>query len=286
MSVSGGSVAIDVVRPDPEVVLFSEIRDQIAAGDPLLGSTRFPVGVDLRRRLVLADLSEQRHAHFLVAGTGGSGKSEWLRMAAASLIVTNTPETLRLMLIDPRRVTFKEMDRSPYLLDGGPLLYTPEEAINGLHRLIELMEERYRLFAEKGVTDLETLTREGVAAPPRIVLFCDEYLDVAHNKHRDTIELAINQLGARARPTGIHLIITTVGAGREMIRGSSLANFPARVGLRMGEETSRLLLGQNGAEGLSGNGDLLFKDIGEPIHLQAPFLPEEEREALFRGDKL
>jgi DNA segregation ATPase FtsK/SpoIIIE-like protein len=71
-----------------------------------------------------------------------------------------------------------------------------------------------------------------------------------------------------------------------MIRGSSLANFPARVGLRMGEETSRLLLGQNGAEGLSGNGDLLFKDIGEPIHLQAPFLPEEEREALFRGDKL
>jgi DNA segregation ATPase FtsK/SpoIIIE, S-DNA-T family len=287
MSMNGGSVAFDVVRPDPEVVLFGEIRDQIPAGDPLLGSTRLPVGVDLHRRLVLADLSEPRHGHFLVAGTNSRGRSEWLRMAAASLIATNTPKTLRLMLIDPKRVTFEELDRSPYLLDGGPLLHTPEEAIGGLDRLVELMEERYRLFAERGVTDLDTLTRQGVAAPPRIVFFLDEYWSlVARKAHRDAVELAINQLGARARAAGIHLIIAMGAWRQEMIRGSWLANLPARVCLNMGKDMSRLLLGQNGAEGLLRNGDLLFKDIGEPIHLQAPLLPEEERKALFRGDKL
>jgi len=285
MSVSGGSIAIDVVRPDPEVLLFSEIRDQIPHGDPTLGSTRFPVGVDLRRRLILADLSEPKHAHFLVAGTTGSGKSEWLRTAIGGLLLRNTPQTLKLLLIDPKRSAFNELRGSPFLF-GGRVVYPDEQpAASAFEQLVDEMEERYRLFHESGVDSLSEYIAATKMARPRIVCICDEYADLikgSGRQDRETVERQITRLGSKARAAGIHLIVATQEVRRETIRGSLDANLGARVGFRMGKDIeSRLLLGQNGAENLRGNGDLLFKDIGEAIRLQAPFLPREEHESLF-----
>jgi hypothetical protein len=290
MSVSGGSIAIDVMRPDPEVVLFRDIRDQIPPGDALLGSTRFPIGVDLRRRLVLADLSEPKHAHFLVAGTTGSGKSEWLRTAIAGLLLGNSPKTLQLLPIDPKRSAFNELRGSHFLFEGGVVYPDEQPAAAVFERLVEEMEKRYRLFHEAGVDSLREYVIACGTPKPRIVCICDEYADLIKGSSRgdrETLERQFTRLGSKARAAGIHLIIATQEARRETIRGSLDANLPARVGLRMGKDIeSRLLLGRNGAENLMGNGDLLFKDIGEPVRLQAPLLPKEERETLFGGGAL
>lgn len=280
-----GMLVVDLQRPDRETLLFSEFRPLLP--QPQQGNAKLLVGVDLQRRPRFADLSAEC-AHILAAGTTGSGKSEWLRMAAASLIVTNTPQTLKLMLIDPKRVTFGELIGSPYLLDGGKgpggaLLSTPDEALGGLLRLIEIMEERYRLFAQKHIPDLETLQKQGAGAPPRVVCFCDEYGNlVAHKKNRDAIELAINQLGAKARAAGIHLIVATQDPRAQILSAALKTNLGGRVCLRTTSATqSRMMLEANGAESLLGNGDLFFRTIGEPVRLQAPLLEGAQREQIF-----
>ena len=192
------------------------------------------------------------------------------------------------MLIDPKRVTFGELRTSPFLLDAGPnsngaLLYNPDEAIGGLQRLIELMEERYRLFAEYAVEDLASLHTRHTGHVPRVVCFCDEYGNlVAHKKAREAIELSINQLGAKARAAGIHLVVATQDPRAQILSPVLKANLPARICLRTSSALqSRMMLEQNGAESLLGDGDLFFKTIGEPVRLQAPLLSEADRARLF-----
>jgi len=285
--VEDSMLVIDLQRPDRETLLFREFRERLPHGE--LGNARILVGADLRRQPRFADLRSDC-PHLLAAGTAGSGKSEWLRMALASLLLTNTPETLRLMLIDPKRVTFGEAAQSPFLLDGQAFLCQPEEAIAGLNRLIELMEQRYVLFGEHGCTDLTALQMKlgpsvemKTGAPPRIVCFCDEYGNlVAGKKNRDLIESAINQLGAKARAAGIHLILATQDPRAQILSPILKTNLGGRVCLRTVSSTqSRMMLEENGAEFLLGNGDLLFKTVGEPVRLQAPLLEDEDRRELF-----
>jgi len=274
-------LVIDLQRPDPEKLWFKEFRAQLPQAEQ--GNARMLVGVDLQRRARFADLRSDC-PHALAAGTSGSGKSEWLRMALASLIATNTPETLRLMLIDPKVVTFSDLGQSPYLLDDEVLLHSPEQALAGLNRLIKRMEQRYLLFGEHHCADLASLqTKIAQDAPPRIVCFCDEYGNlVAGKKNRDLIESAINQLGAKARAAGIHLILATQDPRAQILSPALKANLSGRVCLRTTSSTqSRMMLEQNGAEFLLGNGDLLFKTTGEPVRLQAPLLEDEERMELF-----
>ena len=280
-----GMLVVDLQRPDRERLLFREFQPLLPKSER--GNAKLLVGVDLQRQPRYADLSSEA-PHILAAGTAGSGKSEWLRMAAASLLATNTPQTLKLMVIDPKRVTFRELESSPYLLDGvegsgGALLYTPEEALGGLLRLSDLMEERYRIFAEKCVLDLEALNKRCEDAVPRIVCFCDEYGNlVAQKKHRDALENAINQLGAKARAAGIHLVLATQDPRAQILSPALKTNLSGRVCLRTTSSMqSRMMLEQNGAESLLGHGDLFFKTIGEPVRLQAPFLVDAERVELF-----
>ncbi len=283
-------LVIDLQRPDRETLWFREFRERLPRSEQ--GNARVLVGVDLKRQPRFADLRSDC-PHMLAAGTAGSGKSEWLRMALASLLATNTPETLRVMLIDPKTVTFGEAAQSPFLLDGQAFLCTPEEAIEGLNHLIELMEQRYVLFGEHQCTDLAGLQMKlsatepqmklGAHAPPRIVCFCDEYGNlVAGKKNRDLIEGAINQLGAKARAAGIHLIIATQDPRAQILSPILKTNLGGRVCLRTTSSTqSRMMLEENGAEFLLGQGDLLFKTVGEPVRLQAPLLEDEERLELF-----
>lgn len=276
-------LVIDLQRPDRETLWFREFRALLPAGEA--GNAKMLVGVDLKRQPRFADLRSDC-PHALVAGTTGSGKSEWLRTALASLLATNTPKTLRLMLMDPKRVTFDELRHSPFLLDEQALLYTPEEAIAGLHRLIDLMEQRYRLFERHRCTDLAGLqSKLAEDAPPRLVCFCDEYGNlVAGKKNRDFVEGAINQLGAKARAAGIHLILATQDPRAQILSPALKTNLSGRVCLRTTTSIqSRMMLEQNGAEFLLGNGDLLFKTVGEPVRLQAPLLEDEERVDLFNG---
>jgi DNA segregation ATPase FtsK/SpoIIIE-like protein len=278
-----GRVVMDIQRPDRQMVYFEQIRDLLPASHAHEGNARVPVGVDFSGELVFADLSQPEHCHLLVAGTTGSGKSEWLRLALAGLMVTNTPETLRLVVIDPKRNAFHALQGSPFL--WCPVVFPDEQpASEILEALCVEMESRYRRL-DGADTIADAAMRAGMALP-RIVCVCDEYRDLISRSRaeRHSIEALISRLGAKARAAGIHLILATQEASRETIKGPLDANIPARVGLKMGRPLeSRMLLGIQGAEKLLGYGDLLFKDTQPPRRLQAPLLTEADRTAIFGG---
>jgi hypothetical protein len=271
-------VVIDLQRPDRQPVRFSEIRPQLPAGDPLAGSAQIPLGVDLEGRLKLADLSQPENAHLLIAGTTGSGKTEWLRAAVAGLLTANTPATLRLLLIDPKRNAFHQLRKSPYLF--APVIYPDEQPVSEvLARLVDEMEARYQKLGQTGAGSLAEHVRRTGEPVPRIVCVCDEYADLLQRgrPERQALEQQIFRLGAKARAAGIHMILATQQPSREVIKGALDANIPARVGLRMEKAIeSRMLLGDAGAEQLLGRGDLLFKDIGDPVRLQSAYIPDDE----------
>lgn len=283
-----GQLVVDLQRPDRQSVPFSALRDRLPDADPIAGCSQVVLGIDLEGNLRLADLARD-HSHILAAGTTGSGKSEWLRAAVAGLILTNGPETLRFVLIDPKRNAFAEMKGSPYLWQPDAIVYPDErDPTDVLDDLIEEMERRYRLLEAQHVDALADLARRTGQALARVVCVCDEYADLIGRgrKAREAIEERINRLGAKARAAGIHLIIATQQPSRETIKGALDTNMPCRVALRMTKPIeSRMLLNEAGAERLLGRGDLLFKDLGATVRLQAPYLDPADRAEIFGGHR-
>lgn len=285
---AGGRLAIDIARPDPQTVTFGSILEQLPKPNGR-GCSRTPLGLDLNGRLQFVDLASPNNPHLLVAGTSGSGKSEWLRSAIAGLMLSNTPDTLRLVLIDPKRMAFAELKGSPYLRGPEGLVYPPEHsAFDVLDSLIEEMEQRYKLFEQNLVSDLpEYLARTGKGLP-RIVCVCDEYADLLVDRAATrNVEAAISRLGAKARAAGIHLIIATQYPDRKTVNGALKMNLGGRVCLRVSNHhQSNMIINQSGAERLLGKGDLFFLSIGDPVRLQAPYLSAEERADIFGRETL
>lgn len=277
-----GRVFVDLERQDPRTVLFSSILDQLPEVDDLLGSARVPIGIDPGGRLRFADLSSSGRPHVLVAGTTGSGKSEWLRTALAGLIATNTPDTLRLVTLDPKLAAFADLEGSRYLwrpdawwIPGG------ERGAGELFaELIEEMDRRFRLVHESGADTIAEHVERTRRPLPRIVCFCDEYFALISQQRaeKQAVEDAVGLLGAKGRAAGVHLVLATQQPSRKTITGAIQANLPCRVALYLQSPIeSAMILGQSGAERLTGAGDLLYKDFGNPVRLQAPYLPGEER---------
>ncbi|MFN0086243.1 MAG: FtsK/SpoIIIE domain-containing protein [Blastocatellia bacterium] len=279
-----GQVVIDLQRPDRQIVRFSRIRAQLPKADSLEGCSEAPLGVDITGRLQTLDFARPESAHLLVAGTTGSGKSEWLRTAIAGLLVTNTPETLKLLPIDPKRSAFQMLRGSPYLLTG-EIVYPEDSPIEEvLDLLIQMMESRYAIMGETDSDSLADHIRRTGEQLPRIFCICDEYADLIlrDRKQRKQIEDRVTRLGNKARAAGIHLIIATQQPSREVIKGALDATISARVGLKMQKAMeSKMLLNSDGAENLLGRGDLLYKCIGAPIRLQSPYLPADEMAEVF-----
>lgn len=278
-----GQLVVDVQRPDRQKVLFSDIRLQLPQRQSGVRQSRVPVGVNLSGELRCLDFANTEHAHVLVAGTTGSGKSEWLRTAIAGLLVSNTPETLRLVLIDPKRNAFHALRESPYL--WRPIVFPDDEpAANVLEALADEMDRRYRLLG--GADSIAQLEPQADDPLPRIVCVIDEYFDLIsrNKKTREAIEDQIARLGSKSRAAGIHLVIATQQPSRETIKGVIDSNISARVGLKVQKATeSRMLFGEAGAEHLLGHGDLLFKDVEGLQRLQAPLLTESERLSIFQS---
>jgi hypothetical protein len=285
---SDGRLVIDIARPDPQTVTFGSILEQLPTPDGTACS-KAPLGVDLNGRLQFVDLASSNNPHLLVAGTSGGGKSEWLRSAIAGLILSNTPETLRLVLIDPARKAFAELKGSPYLYGPHSLIYPPEHsALDALDSLIEEMERRYKLFEQTLASDLpEYQTKTGVVLP-RIVFVCDEYADLLVDRAATKeVEAAISRLGAKARASGIHLIIATQYPDRKTVGGALKTNLGGRVCLRVADHRqSNMIINRSGAERLLGKGDLFFLSIGDPVRLQAPYLSPQDRARIFSPGQL
>jgi DNA segregation ATPase FtsK/SpoIIIE-like protein len=231
----------------------------------------------LNGRLQFVDLASPNNPHLLVAGTAGSGKTEWLRSAIAGLKFSNTPETLRLVLIDPKRTAFADLTGSPYL---DALVYPPEHSvIDALDPLIEEMERRYRLFEQTRAGDLPEYEEKTGSVLPRIVCVCDEYTDLLVDRAATkNVGAAISRLGAKARAAGIHLIIATQHPDRKTVDGALKMNLAGRVCLRVADHhQSNMIINQSGAERLLGKGDLFFLSIGDAVRLQSPYLSAQER---------
>ncbi|MFZ3046052.1 MAG: FtsK/SpoIIIE domain-containing protein [Desulfatirhabdiaceae bacterium] len=280
-----GRVVVDIQRKDRQPVVFQNVVSQLRKSGGTPGSASVILGIDLDNRLQTADLGEPENAHILIAGTTGSGKSEWIRTALAGLILTNTPQTLRLVIIDPKRCTFTDLRDSPFLLTPQSLIYPDEQRpAKALEELADEMDNRYRRLEAAGFDSLGPYVLHTGVGIPRIICVCDEYADIINRdrQERKEVETQINRLGQKARSVGIHLIVATQHPGRQTIKGALDANLPARIALKMNRDIeSKMIIGQKGAENLLGNGDMLFKNIGEPERLQSPLLSPEDRQRIF-----
>jgi hypothetical protein len=282
-----GRVWVDVERPEPEIVRFRKIQNQLPKTDPRTGSPYVPVGVAPDGRLTFLDLTDPLHAHVLVAGAKTAGKTEWLRQAAAGLMARNTPDTLALILFPPGSAAWNDLETTPFAAAGRRFLPSKATAVDLLEAMVQEMDHRLERMAAAGVLNREDWIRKTGSAEPRLVLLWDDYSLRGERPGTGRIfEGLIQRLGTRARLAGLHLIIAVQPSGRETVSGVIQAHMPCRVALRVENAVeSTMLIRQRGAENLSGHGDMLFRDIGEPVRLQAAWWepPAETPSARFPG---
>lgn len=283
MGVFEGAITVDLPREKRAGITFSQIIPHLTPGDALTGNSRIPVGQNLEVDWEWCDLAADVNAHVLVVGTPGSGKSEWLRVAVASLIATNTPETLRLLLIDPRQNVFVFAKDSPFLLR--PIVVPGRDDVVGvLDDLIQRMEARTGEMAKTNTQLLVDHQRALGKPSPRIVCVCDEYaqlLDACDSKpERSDLESKFRRLAQLGRGPGFHVILATQQPRAAIVSGAIRSLFGAKVVLRVTSPLeSRVAMDEVGAERLLGKGDLLYKCIGLPKRLQGAWLPSTEESA-------
>ncbi len=283
----GGRIAVDVRRPEREFVSFGSIWPAIDAHKTDTGNSSTVAGVDIDGQIHFIDLAGDC-PHLLVGGTTGSGKSEWLRSAVASLLLTNNPDHLRLVLVDPKKNAFSELAGSPFLWRPDSLVDSPDgAALSWIEEIAEEMSRRYELFKQAGADDLARYRKKTDTVLPRVVCVVDEFADLllaGGRRQRDDLERGFVRIAQIGRAAGIHLILATQRPSRQVVSGVLKANLPGQIALKVANRTdSGVLLDRGGAQNLLGKGDLLLSIGGDPVRLQSPWLSEEERLLVFRG---
>ncbi len=251
-----------------------ESREFIRLGSPL----GLALGRDVSGEPVVADLA--RMPHLLVAGTTGSGKSVCLSAIITCLVMNNTPEQLRLAVLDPKMVELARFSGLPHIL--GKVETEIERMLGVLRWAQQEMDQRYRLLEGARARDLDSynrkLERQKLPPLPRLVLLVDELADLMMAAP-DQTEHSLVRLAQMARATGIHLVIATQRPSTDIVTGLIKANFPARIAFAVASSIdSRVILDVNGAESLLGRGDMLFlnPEAGAPKRAQGVILLDRE----------
>ncbi|KPJ56608.1 hypothetical protein AMJ49_04485 [Parcubacteria bacterium DG_74_2] len=236
------------------------------------------LGRDVAGTSVYADLVKM--PHLLVAGSTGSGKTICLNNLILSLLYRNSPQTLKLILVDPKRVEFETYTNLPHLLT--PVIYDVQKTVNALRWLIKEMERRFEVLSEAETKNIalynEKAMKKSLDPMPNIVLIIDELADLMAASTRD-IEAAVVRLAQMARAVGIHLIVATQRPSVEVITGLIKANITSRITFQVASQVdSRTILDMAGAEKLLGLGDMLFisSELAKPRRIQAAFVSEKE----------
>jgi S-DNA-T family DNA segregation ATPase FtsK/SpoIIIE len=281
------TVGIQVPNRQREIIWLREnIESQEFMGSK--SKMTIAMGKDINGRIVTADLAGM--PHLLIAGSTGAGKSVAINAMIMSILYKATPDQVRLILVDPKRLELGNYEGVPHLYT--PIITEPKLAANALRNAVREMERRLKLLAAKGVRNIDQYNKlfdqngtpslfdeAGDEKPiPYIVIIIDELADLMM-LDSSNVEESITRLAQMARAVGIHLVLATQRPSVDVITGLIKANFPARVSFRVATKVdSRTILDANGAEALLGKGDMLYLPSGSArVHrLHAPFVTEKE----------
>jgi len=270
--IPGKSLAgIEVPNKSAAIVRLGSILlyPDFQKADPLT----FALGRDVSGEPIFQDIGKM--PHLLVAGATGSGKSITIHDILISLLFKNSPDMLRMIMIDPKRVELSIYGGIPHLL--APVITENKKAMGALRWAIQEMDRRYQLLLECGARDLKSYQKQKNDLP-YIVIVIDELADLMTSYGRE-VEGSIIRLAQMARATGIHLIVSTQRPSVEIITGLIKANITTRIALQVASQIdSRTILDTSGAEKLLGHGDLLFSsaELSKPKRVQGAFITEEE----------
>jgi S-DNA-T family DNA segregation ATPase FtsK/SpoIIIE len=245
-------------------------------------SLLFGLGRDVSGQAVVADLA--RMPHLLIAGATGSGKSVCVNAIITSLLLTHTPDTLRFLMVDPKRVELTMYNNVPHLI--APVVVDVERALPVLQWATHEMERRYKLFAKLSARNIESynekLIARGEPVLPYVVIFIDELADLMLSAPEE-VERYICRIAQMARATGMHMVLATQRPSVDVVTGLIKANFPARIAFAVTSQIdSRVILDTPGAEQLLGRGDMLFMapDASKLQRLQGCFVSDRESHRL------
>ncbi len=266
-------IGIEISNPQREWVYLKEILES-----PVFKKAESPLtialGKDIFGNPVVTDLIKM--PHLLIAGSTGSGKSIFLHSVILSLIYKSTPEQVRFLMIDPKRIELSVYEGIPYLLN--PVVLEPKTATKALHWAVSEMERRYSLFEEVSARNLESYNEQFEEKLPYIVIIIDELADLMVVSSKE-VETLLTRLAQMARAAGIHLLIATQRPSVDVITGLIKANFPSRISFQVTSKVdSRTILDTQGAERLLGAGDMLFLPPGSSSlkRIHAPYVSEKE----------
>ena len=269
------AVGVEVPNLSPNLVTLGDIFDDLPASASPLSVW---LGKDISGAAVWTDLA--RMPHILIAGTTGSGKSGCINTILTSILLRATPDTVRLILIDPKRIELGYYESIPHLLT--PVVSSPKEASAVLLNVVTEMERRYERMSHLRARNLpeanRALRKRGEQELPYLLVVIDELADLMMVSPQD-VEDAIIRLAQKSRAVGIHLVLATQRPSVDVITGMIKANVPSRIAFAVSSQTdSRVILDSNGAESLLGQGDMLFKPLGTSRlqRVQGAFVTEEE----------
>ncbi|BBG65531.1 cell division protein FtsK [Hydrogenimonas sp.] len=274
-------VGIEIPNKEVETIYLREILE-----DDIFKKSKSPLAIALGKDIVgkpfVTDL--KKLPHLLIAGTTGSGKSVGINAMILSLLYRNSPDRLKLMMIDPKMLEFSIYNDIPHLLT--PVITQPKKAITALSNMVGEMERRYKMMSQTRTKNIETYNEKAAKEKreelPYIVVVIDELADLMMTGGKD-VEFSIARLAQMARASGIHLIVATQRPSVDVVTGLIKANLPSRISYKVGQKIdSKVILDTFGAESLLGKGDMLFTPPGGGglIRLHAPWSSESEIETI------
>jgi S-DNA-T family DNA segregation ATPase FtsK/SpoIIIE len=274
-------VGIEVPNAKIETIYLKEVLESdifTKASSPLT----IALGKDIVGNPFITDL--KKLPHLLIAGTTGSGKSVGINSMLLSLLYRNSPDTLKLLMIDPKMLEFSIYNDIPHLLT--PVITKPKQAIIALANMVSEMERRYQIMSQSKTKNIENYNEKakklGLDPFPYIVVIIDELADLMMNSGKE-VEFYIARLAQMARASGIHLIVATQRPSVDVVTGLIKANLPSRISYKVGSKIdSKVILDSTGADSLLGRGDMLFTPPSSSglIRLHAPFASEDEIEEI------
>lgn len=274
-------VGIEIPNEEVETIYLREVLESDLfqnASSPLT----IALGQDIVGNPFVTDL--KKLPHLLIAGTTGSGKSVGINAMILSLLYRNSPDQLKLVMIDPKMLEFSIFNEIPHLLT--PVITQPKQAITALNNMVSEMERRYALMSESRTKNIDNYNEKVKGTNkdplPFIVVVIDELADLMMTSGKE-VEVSIGRLAQMARASGIHLIVATQRPSVDVVTGLIKANLPSRISYRVGQKIdSKVILDAMGAESLLGRGDMLFTPPGSVglVRLHAPWAEEEEIEEI------